>query len=98
MPKGWKAPEVMRASSTVFEKGANPSRIVLLKHFKQDGTVKEYSTHWEQFHGGRKTSFAYGNYFPIWEREPNAVLADAVKDFEARMKRHSLTEAKIVKR
>lgn len=55
---GSKGFEIMAAKRWVHGRGARPSRIVLLKHLKRDGTVKEYSTHMEVNNEGKQELYS----------------------------------------
>lgn len=68
--------EIMKAKHWVHERGTYPSRIVLLKRFKPDGTIKEYSTHMEVNQDGVQ-AFYHGHYFDQ--------LKHAKADFEKRV-------------
>lgn len=75
-----KHPELLGATRWVQEKGNDPSRIVLWKHFLINGKVKEWVTHMEVKHPRLKGKSAYyhGHYF--------TTLVDAEKDYEKRRK------------
>lgn len=68
-------PEILKKTLWMKERGAFPSRIVLLKHFTPDGKVKEYSTHL-QTNQGDCQPFFYGHYYQS--------LRAARADFEIR--------------
>ena len=59
---GSKSFEIMEKKRWVHEWGTRPSRIVLLKHLKRDGTVKEYSTHMEVDNDGTQELYS-GHYY-----------------------------------
>ncbi len=67
--------EIIKAKHWLKERGAFPVRIVLMKRFKQDGTIREYCTHVEVDDDG-KQSFVSGRYFDT--------LANARRDYETR--------------
>ena len=70
-----KEPEVMKAKHWVYGKGTNPSRIVLMKKFKPDGTIREYCTHMQVDNKGTM-EYYHGHYFET--------LAAAKADYEKR--------------
>jgi hypothetical protein len=72
---GSKGFEIIEKKRWLHEKGAVPCRIVLLKHFKRDGTIKEYSTHLECNRDGQQELYS-GHYFDT--------VSSARKDFEKR--------------
>jgi hypothetical protein len=73
---GSKGFEIMEKKRWVHERGAVPCRIVLLKHFNRDGTIKEYSTHLECDREGRQELYG-GHYYDS--------LASARNDFKIRV-------------
>jgi len=67
--------EIIQGKHWVKEKGTYPSRIVLMKRFKPDGTIREYCTHMEVDQNGVQ-AFYSGHYYQT--------LAAARRDYETR--------------
>lgn len=65
-----KEPEIIDKKHWVTERGSYPSRIVLLKRFNIDGTIREYSTHMEVDQNGVQ-AFYHGNYFDTLPKARN---------------------------
>jgi hypothetical protein len=80
-----KSPVIMRKTQWKFGRGADPARVVLVKYYAVDDTVKEYSTHLEVDHRvnpGGKLAMYSGHYF--------RKLSNAKADFLSRKLKEGL--------